>query len=123
MAWQNGLFMKRKAQIGQVKLDGSDQVQRQLCSAWKLDSTSFAWDNRWGMPLEAAAVGAFAKRVCTPGIEILPNSWEDALRMKPPRENPGLAVTPGWVVFGGAGYRGCRYAQPRTNGWHPSGMA
>jgi len=34
--------------------------QRQLCSAWELDSTSFAWDNRWGMPLEAAAVGAFA---------------------------------------------------------------
>jgi hypothetical protein len=31
-----------------------------LCSAWELDSTSFAWDNRWGMPLEAAAVGAFA---------------------------------------------------------------
>ena len=52
--------MKRKDQIGQVKLGGSDQVQRQLCSAWELDSTSFAWDNRWGMPLEAAAVGAFA---------------------------------------------------------------
>jgi hypothetical protein len=33
---------------------------KQLCSAWELDSTSFAWDNRWGMPLEAAAVGAFA---------------------------------------------------------------
>ena len=32
----------------------------QMCSAWELDSTSFAWDNRWGMPLEAAAVGAFA---------------------------------------------------------------
>jgi hypothetical protein len=35
-------------------------VRSQLCSAWELDSTSFAWDNRWGMPLEAAAVGAFA---------------------------------------------------------------
>jgi hypothetical protein len=33
---------------------------KHLCSAWELDSTSFAWDNRWGMPLEAAAVGAFA---------------------------------------------------------------
>jgi len=33
---------------------------KNLCSAWELDSTSFAWDNRWGMPLEAAAVGAFA---------------------------------------------------------------
>jgi len=32
----------------------------QMCSAWELDSTSFAWDNRWGMPLEAAAVGAFS---------------------------------------------------------------
>jgi len=32
----------------------------QMCSAWELDSTSFAWDNRWGMPLEASAVGAFA---------------------------------------------------------------
>jgi hypothetical protein len=31
-----------------------------LCSAWELDSTSFAWDNRWGTPMEAAAVGAFA---------------------------------------------------------------
>ena len=28
-------------------------------SAWALDSTSFAWDNRWGQPLEAAAVSAF----------------------------------------------------------------
>jgi hypothetical protein len=25
-----------------------------------LDSTPFAWDNRWGMPMEAAAAGAFA---------------------------------------------------------------
>lgn len=33
---------------------------KHLCSAWELDSTSFAWDNRWGMPLEAAAGGAFA---------------------------------------------------------------
>ena len=36
------------------------ELQRALCSAWALDSTSFAWDNRWGMPLEAAATGAFA---------------------------------------------------------------
>ena len=36
------------------------EAVKQLCSAWELDSTSFAWDNRWGMPLEAAAVGAFA---------------------------------------------------------------
>ena len=35
-------------------------VQKHLCSAWELDSTSFAWDNRWGVPLEAAAVGAYA---------------------------------------------------------------
>jgi hypothetical protein len=35
-------------------------AQRQLCSAWELDSTPFAWDNRWGMPLEAAAAGAFS---------------------------------------------------------------
>jgi hypothetical protein len=53
-------FYDRKDQIGQVKQGGSGRVQRQLCSAWELDSTSFAWDNRWGMPLEAAAVGAFA---------------------------------------------------------------
>ena len=35
-------------------------AQKHLCSAWELDSTSFAWDNRWGVPMEAAAVGAFA---------------------------------------------------------------
>ena len=35
-------------------------AQRQLCSAWELDATPFSWDNRWGMPLEAAAAGAFA---------------------------------------------------------------
>lgn len=44
----------------QRKLGLNDREQTQLASAWELDSTSFAWDNRWGMPLEAAAVGAFA---------------------------------------------------------------
>ena len=34
-------------------------VQKHLCSAWQLDATSFSWDNRWGVPMEAAAVGAF----------------------------------------------------------------
>ena len=43
-----------------MRADQPRTLSGQLCSAWELDSTSFAWDNRWGMPLEAAAVGAFA---------------------------------------------------------------
>jgi hypothetical protein len=31
-----------------------------MCSAWGLDATNFTWDNRWGVPMEAAAVGNFA---------------------------------------------------------------
>lgn len=31
-----------------------------MCSAWGLDATNFSWDNRWGVPMEAAAVGSFA---------------------------------------------------------------
>jgi hypothetical protein len=36
------------------------ETTRSLCSAWGLDATNFTWDNRWGVPMEAAAVGNFA---------------------------------------------------------------
>ncbi len=51
-AWDN-----KKVSDHRKVHSGSDSQPSLL---WELDSMSFAWDNRWGMPLEAAAVGAFA---------------------------------------------------------------
>ena len=48
-----------QSKVHSPKSPGSGEV-KSMCSAWELDSTSFAWDNRWGTPMEAAAVGAFA---------------------------------------------------------------
>ena len=43
--------------------------------------------------------------------------------MKPRRFHPCLAATPAGVVSVTLGFRGCRFAQPPANGWHPFGMA
>jgi len=53
--------MKNKQAAGKAAVPKvSDDARRQMCSAWALDATPFAWDNRWGIPLEAAAAGAFS---------------------------------------------------------------
>ena len=37
----------------------ANATRNSMCSSWGLDGTNFTWDNRWGVPLEADAAGAF----------------------------------------------------------------
>lgn len=55
------LKSKVKSPKSGVRSAGSKGATGEVyASAWELDSTPFAWDNRWGIPMEAAAAGAFS---------------------------------------------------------------